>query len=35
MHVLLDVGEMRLDSGVPRAINQFAKQSPPIGPLVA
>ncbi|HUE73974.1 MAG TPA: DUF1501 domain-containing protein [Pirellulaceae bacterium] len=34
MHVLFDVGKMRLDSGVPRAINQFAEQSPPIGPLV-
>jgi hypothetical protein len=34
MHVLFDVGKMRLDSGVPRAIQQFAEQSPPIGPLV-
>jgi uncharacterized protein (DUF1501 family) len=35
MHVLFDVGKMRLDSGVPRAINQFAEQCQPIGPLVS
>ena len=33
MHTLFDVGKMRLDSGVPRAINQFAEQCQPIGPL--
>jgi hypothetical protein len=34
LHTLFDVGKMRLDSGVPRAINTFAEQCRPIGPLV-
>jgi hypothetical protein len=35
MHTLFDVGKMRLDSGVPRSINQFAEQCQPIGALVS
>lgn len=34
MHVLFDLGKLRLDSSVPRAITQFAEKCQAIGPLV-